>query len=109
MIKVATLLGWILLAGLLFTIPSMAEPICSGATYPEPTCGGDCALSNCHDISFNQEGTVFQCCFSAAAVPELPSWLNPFTLALLLSVLMLKVRRLRGIFLPAGSAPHREE
>ncbi len=67
-------------------LTAYAEDSCSGPTYVEPTCGGICIQANCHDVSFNQDGTLFQCCPPPTAVPELPGWVNPFYLALFLSL-----------------------
>ena len=63
---------------------ALAENGCSGPVYLEPTCNNKCTQDKCHDVSFNQDGTLFQCC-PPVAVPELPGWVNPFYLALLIS------------------------
>lgn len=73
------------LAALLFFIPKLAaEPNCSGSIFAyDPTCGGYCAETACHDVSFNTDGSEYQCCPGVTAVPELPDWINPFTLFLI--------------------------
>ncbi len=63
----------------------VAETGCAPPDYLEPTCALACAQEKCHDVSFNQDGTLFECC-PPVAVPELPEWINPFYLALFLSV-----------------------
>ena len=69
---------------------ALAEDGCAGPVYIYPNCSTDgitatCAQEKCHDVSFNQDGTLFQCC-PPVAVPEFPGWVNPFYLALLLSL-----------------------
>ncbi len=78
----------VLIFWLAMPITAFAEDGCSGPTYAEPTCGGagvNCPQTDCHDVSFNQDGTLFQCC-PPTSVPEFPGWVNPFYLALLLSL-----------------------
>ena len=63
----------------------MAEDGCAPPDYLEPTCNLDCPQEKCHDVSFNQDGTLFQCC-PPVSIPELPEWVNPLYLALFLSI-----------------------
>lgn len=83
--------GLIFLWGLGVSPVARAEDGCSGPVYQYPNCAANgvspvmCAQEKCHDVSFNQDGTLFQCC-PPTAVPEFPEWVNPFHLALLLSV-----------------------
>jgi hypothetical protein len=56
-----------LISFLLSFTAAFAEPNCSGSVYLESTCGGTCTQAQCQDVSFNTDGSEFQCC-----VPELP-------------------------------------
>lgn len=80
----STVMLWMGL-GISLPIPAFAEDGCTGPVYLEPTCNLQCSQTACHDVSFNQDGTLFQCC-PPTSIPELPAWVNPFYLALFISI-----------------------
>jgi hypothetical protein len=69
---------------------------CLGPTYAEPGCSGACGPSYCQDVSFAEDGTLFQCCPPGAGLPELPELLNPITLAVLFGLGLLAFRFLKN-------------
>ena len=86
------LLGFVLIL-LAFPLALRAEEDCSGPTYTSANCSNACPQASCVDISPGQDLTLFQCC--PPEVPELPPWMGPWTLALLLVMGMIAISRFR--------------
>jgi hypothetical protein len=83
----------LLLTALVTVVDARGEEECSGPTYNESTCAAACTQDKCQDVSFNQDGSEFQCCPPEAQTPELPKSVGPFALALVLVALLYARKR----------------
>lgn len=87
-VKKKTLLHILIVFSLAAGATAYGEAGCSGATYTNSNCDDACAQSACQDVSFNQDGSLFQCCPPGASTPELPPGFNFLYLALGLVILL---------------------
>lgn len=84
---------------LLFPLKMALGESCAGSTFPEPTCGATCEQAYCQDVSFGQDGSVFQCCIS-----ETPKGMIYFLTALFIFVGLFLFARRKARLTPSAKS-----
>lgn len=94
----------LLLGSFAVVTPVHAESDCAPPDYYESTCGAVCAQDKCQDVSFAQDGSVFECCPPPPPpAPELPQSFGPFALALVfMAMLYIRHKRRKPKLPPAA-------